>query len=77
MDAWNLSTMIFTEICRITVCSFEILTVLDAYLAALELDTSAADIPYRILPFLVKAKYDKNMLEPLKVSYALRNENRR
>uniref|UniRef100_A0A8R1XZ51 non-specific serine/threonine protein kinase n=1 Tax=Onchocerca volvulus TaxID=6282 RepID=A0A8R1XZ51_ONCVO len=31
-----------------------ILTALDAYLAALELDASAADIPYRILPFFLR-----------------------
>ncbi|VBB27250.1 unnamed protein product [Acanthocheilonema viteae] len=43
-----------------------ILTALDAYLAALELDASAMDIPYRILSFLVKAKYNENLLEPLK-----------
>ncbi|VDK69084.1 unnamed protein product, partial [Onchocerca ochengi] len=50
-----------------------ILTALDAYLAALELDASAADIPYRILPFFVKAKYNENLLEPLKASCTLRN----
>ncbi|CAG9539209.1 unnamed protein product [Cercopithifilaria johnstoni] len=44
-----------------------ILTALDAYLAALELDASAADIPYRILPFFVKVKYNENLLEPLKL----------
>ncbi|VIO86380.1 Uncharacterized protein BM_BM6664 [Brugia malayi] len=44
-----------------------ILTALDAYLASLELDASAADIPYRILSFFVKAKHNENLLEPLKV----------
>ncbi|EJW88877.1 phosphatidylinositol 3-and 4-kinase [Wuchereria bancrofti] len=44
-----------------------ILTALDAYLAALELDASVADIPYRILSFFVKAKHNENLLEPLKV----------
>uniref|UniRef100_A0A915PSW5 non-specific serine/threonine protein kinase n=1 Tax=Setaria digitata TaxID=48799 RepID=A0A915PSW5_9BILA len=44
-----------------------ILTALNGYLASLELDANAVDIPYRILPFFVKAKHNKNLLEPLRI----------
>lgn len=61
--------------CYIILYQFEILTALDSYLTALELDASSDDIPYRILPLFVKAKYNENLLEPLKVSYTLRIGN--
>uniref|UniRef100_A0A158Q8F1 non-specific serine/threonine protein kinase n=1 Tax=Elaeophora elaphi TaxID=1147741 RepID=A0A158Q8F1_9BILA len=44
-----------------------ILTALDSYLATLELDASAVDIPYRALSLFIKAKYNENLLEPLKL----------
>lgn len=40
---------------------------LDSYISALEMDDLAEDLPYRILPLIVKSKHSANILKPLEV----------